>query len=187
MFAMKEIWKDIKGYEGFYKVSTFGRFISCSRDYTNSLGVTVHLNEKLLKPFKHNCGYLSVCLRKDNRSKKFLAHRIVAETFIPNPNGLAQINHKDENKTNNIVFNLEWCDAKYNLDYGTRRHREIIAKGKEVECFSMDGNYIRTFNSLTEAAILTTKKKESVANISACARGVFPSAYGYKWRFKKNE
>lgn len=120
-----EIWKDIEGYEGLYQVSNEGRVKSFWSG-----------KEKILK--QHNCkGYLEVGLyKKEDKQKYKLIHRLVAETFIPNPNNLPQINHKDENKTNNSVDNLEWCSRSYNINYGSRNEKvgkknSISLKGKK--------------------------------------------------------
>lgn len=110
----KEIWKDVVGYEGLYQVSNLGRVKSLFR------------YKKILKQFEDNKGYLRVTLYKNNKSKSIKVHKLVAEAFIPNPNNYDCINHKDENKTNNRVENLEFCSFYYNLMYGTRVQR--IAK-----------------------------------------------------------
>ena len=111
---MKEIWKDIKGYEKLYQVSNLGnvRRIKFINNRTQKDKI------KMLKLIKDKKGYLKINLWKNNKSKMFLVHRIVAETFILNPNNLPQVNHKDENKSNNCVENLEWCSQKYNNNYG---------------------------------------------------------------------
>ena len=113
---MKEIWKDIKGYEKLYQVSNLGnvRRIKFINNRTQKDKI------KMLKLIKDKKGYLKINLWKNNKSKMFLVHRIVAETFILNPNNLPQVNHKDENKSNNCVENLEWCSKKYNNNYGNR-------------------------------------------------------------------
>ena len=102
--VMKEIWKDIKGYEGLYQISNFGNIKSLR---TN----------KLVKAFKNTKGYCQVSLWNNNVKKMFVVHRLVAQEFIPNPNNLLQVNHKDEDKKNNNVDNLEWCSVKYNCNY----------------------------------------------------------------------
>ena len=101
---MSEVWKDIPGYEGKYSISDMGRL-------KNHSGV-------ILKPMKCTNGYLSACLWKENRQKKILIHRIVAEVYIVNDNEYDEVNHKDEDKSNNVVTNLEWCSHKYNMNYG---------------------------------------------------------------------
>ena len=108
----KEYWKPVVGYEGLYEVSNLGRVKSLKFG-----------KERILKPQKDTSGYLCVTLCKNNNQCQFKVHRLVAEAFIPNPNNLPQTNHKDECKTNNIASNLEWCDRKYNVNYGTRTKR----------------------------------------------------------------
>ena len=111
---MKEEWRDIKGYEGRYQVSNLGRVKSLNYRRTN--------REKILNlGYSHN-KYLLVSLGSNPR-KTFRVHRLVAEAFIPNPNNYKEVNHKDEDKTNNHVSNLEWCIHKYNMNYGTRTQR----------------------------------------------------------------
>ena len=107
-----EIWKDVKGYEGLYQVSNLGRI--------KSLGNLQNRKEKLLKINIRN-GYCTTYLYKNNKKKSFLCHRLVAEAFISNPDNLPQVNHKDENKLNNCVENLEWCTAKYNVNYSSAK------------------------------------------------------------------
>ena len=123
-----EIWKDIEGYEGLYQVSNKGRIKSLNR--IDSRGHKV--NEKILSSKPNNKGYLRVHLYKNGKRKPFSVHRLVAIAFIPNPNNLLEVNHKDENKENNTVDNLEWCDRKYNANYGGRNERASVSnKGKK--------------------------------------------------------
>ena len=123
-----EIWKDIEGYEGLYQVSNKGRIKSLNR--IDSRGRKV--NEKILSSKPNNKGYLRVHLYKNGKRKPFSVHRLVAIAFIPNPNNLLEVNHKDENKENNTVDNLEWCDRKYNANYGSRNERASVSnKGKK--------------------------------------------------------
>lgn len=108
-----EEWKDIPDYEGKYQVSNMGR--------VKSLNYARRKQVKVLRPgIEKTRGYLSVTLLKDGKQKTKPVHRLVAIAFIPNPNDLPQVNHKDENKLNNCVDNLEWCNAKYNCNYGHR-------------------------------------------------------------------
>lgn len=121
---MQEIWKDIEGYEGLYQVSNLGRVKSLDK-YINS-GIKnnsyVKRKEKILK-LKFNQGYYEVTLTHNHKRRFCKVHRLVAQAFIPNPNNFPQVNHKDENKLNNCVENIEWCDAKYNCNYGTRNSK----------------------------------------------------------------
>lgn len=110
---MQEVWKDIKGYEGLYQISNTGKVKGLKRN-------------KVLKPILQRSGYYYVDLQRKRR----LVHRLVAEAFIDNPDNLPEVNHKDEDKVNNSVENLEWCDSKYNANYGTRNKR----RGKPIQC-----------------------------------------------------
>jgi len=109
---MKEIWKDIIGFEGIYKISSFGRVLRVD-------------SGRILSTSKcGGCrGYVGVNLSKDGKRYGRLVHRLVAEAFIERPDGLYEVNHKDEDKTNNSVENLEWCDHRYNMNYGTRMNK----------------------------------------------------------------
>ena len=127
---MIEEWRPIEGYEGLYEVSNTGRVRSLDRFIVDSLGHKRFYKGKVLIPVKSNLGYLFVGLYCNEKNKRYLVHRLVAQAFIENPDNLPEINHKDEDKTNNSVENLEWCTAKYNLSYGTRniRRRETAIK-----------------------------------------------------------
>ena len=125
MLLPRQIWKDIKGYEGKYQVNQVGQVRSMNYLRTGKV--------KRLSPGLSSDGYLQVGLYKDGKYYHYLVHRLVAEAFIPNPNNLPQVNHIDENKTNNCVWNLEWCDAKYNSNYGTKIERYSKARrGKQL-------------------------------------------------------
>ena len=115
-----EEWRDIKGYEGLYQVSNEGRIKSLERIANRSDGKVEILKEKIRKLTKDKDGYLCVPLVKELKRKFCKVHRLVAKAFIDNPDNLPEINHKDECKSNNSVENLEWCDRKYNTNYGTR-------------------------------------------------------------------
>lgn len=121
---MEEIYKDIEGYAGLYQVSNMGNVKSLNYNKTK--------RERILKAEKDVGGYLRVALRKQGTQKHYKIHRLVAEAFIPNPNNYKQVNHIDEDKTNNSVDNLEWCSAKYNSSYGTRTHRITKKNSKQV-------------------------------------------------------
>lgn len=114
---MKEIWKDIEGYEGLYQVNNLGR-------------VKRVTTGRVLKGMKDKCGYLTVDLYKNGSKSKKKIHRLVAQAFISNPESKPQVNHIDENKTNNMISNLEWSTAKENTNYGTRNER--LSKTKSI-------------------------------------------------------
>lgn len=112
----KEIWKPVVGYEGLYEVSNFGR--------VKSLNCYNYKEPRIMKLGKRQDGYLSVGLSKNNTQKTRIVHRLVAEAFIPNPNNLEMVNHRDEDRTNNHVENLEWCTRAYNQVYSIKLHPE---------------------------------------------------------------
>lgn len=114
-----EYWKEIPGYEGLYEVSSYGRVRSVDRYVKNGHSSYRLQKGRVLSPGKDKKGYLNVQLR----NKNFKVHRLVAQAFIENSDNLPMVNHKDEDKTNNNVTNLEWCDAKYNNNYGSRKDK----------------------------------------------------------------
>ena len=123
---MIEEWRPIEGYEGLYEVSNTGQVRSLDRyDSMNRF-----LRGRILRLFTDGLGYLRAQLYSNSKRKSFLVHRLVAQAFIPNPDNLPQVNHRDENPSNDNVDNLEWCDGKYNVNYGTRidRIRDIRLK-----------------------------------------------------------
>ena len=169
-----EIWKDIVGYENLYQVSNLGR--------VKSLNYLQKGKEQILKGFKVTSGYLAVNLSKDGKSKTHTIHRLVAKTFIENPDNLPQVNHKDECKTNNRLDNLEWCSSKYNCNYGTRNKRqsEILTNypkfSKQVLCVETGKIY---------PSAMQVKRELGFAggNISAVCRGKGKTAYGFHWKY----
>ena len=120
-----ETWKDVKGYEGFYLVSSFGR-VKRTKHTTNEKG----FEERIKKTGKDKDGYVTVMLYKGKHKKLCKVHRLVAEAFVPNPSALPMVNHKDESKDNNCANNLEWCDCTYNNNYGTRNQR--LSESKKI-------------------------------------------------------
>ena len=123
---MEEIWKPVIGYEGLYEVSNLGRVRSIDRLVKYSNG-QIHLHKgRMLSPgLVHKLGYLQVALCNNGKIKHKMVYRLVAEAFLPNPDNLPQVNHKDENPFNNCVENLEWCTIEYNINYGTRTQKAI--------------------------------------------------------------
>ena len=156
---LNEIWKPIKGYEGLYEVSNFGRIKSIRFG-----------KEKIMKLQLKKNNYLDISLTKDGKTKRFLIHRLVAEAFIPNPDNLPEVNHKDECKTNNNVNNLEWCDRVYNINYGTCIERRSKKRGRSVDVFKND-IFIETITS----ANLCAKKYKTTQSIiyRCCNKGYF--------------
>ena len=180
---MKEVWKDIQGYEGKYQVSNLGNVKSVNYNRTKK--------EHLLGLYSRR-GYLCVVLSKNCICKKFSVHRLVAQAFIENPENLPQVNHIDENKLNNRVDNLEFCDSKYNNSYGTHIQRGLKTKklrncktgGISVLQFTKANKFVNEYSSIHEAERCTGIYK---GNICACCKGRYKSAGGYIWKYKNNE
>ena len=156
-----EHWKEIAGYEGLYEVSDKGRVKSLK-----------YGKEKILKPSNNPRGYLQVCLYKDGNRKQLLVHRLAAEAFIQNPNNLETVNHKDEDKTNNTVGNLEWMTLEDNIIYSQARQVQMFDK--------KTGELLATFPSTREAERVTGIDQSS---ISKCCKGKRKSTGGYIWCF----
>lgn len=155
--------KDIKNYEGIYAITEDGRVWS-------------YKSNKFLRLGYHHSGYLNVRLFKDNVGKSYSVHRLVAEAYISNPNKYPYVNHKDENKTNNSVDNLEWCTAEYNNKYGTRRDRATEKLQKSIYCIELD----KVFSNAYEAAEQLNLKRP---NIWCALSGRSKTAGGYHWRY----
>lgn len=181
-----EQWKTISGYED-YEISNYGRVKSLGNDKTRK--------EKILKPNTNKDGYQLATLFKDCKRKMFQVHRLVAMAFIPNPNNYEQVNHKDEVKTNNHVDNLEWCDRKYNVNYGTRNEKISKAmsgenhpmygkfgkehpKSKQISQLNLNGEVIKNWNSAIDVERTLGYHHQS---ISKCCSGKRKFAHGYKW------
>lgn len=155
--------KDIKNYEGLYAITSCGKVWS-------------YRNQRFLKPETTERGYLRVALCRDGTTKHYKIHRLVAEAYIPNPEGKPQVNHIDEVKTNNYVNNLEWATAKENNNHGTRSERSGKNRQKVVYCVELD----KTFESQGLAALATGIAQPS---ISLACNGRQKTAGGYHWKF----
>ena len=169
---MEELWKDIPQYEGLYQVSNYGRVKS------------VKTGKIKCQSSKPN-GYQFLQLYKNNKPKNEYVHRLVAMAFIPNPDKLPQVNHKDEDKANNFVDNLEWCDNSYNQKYHNKQKRS--AETLKLECKTsiqiikcdMDGNELEYYNSMREA-----ERENGLANgaVSAYFRFNRKQTGGFTWK-----
>ena len=164
-----EVWKDIADYDGLYQISDKGR--------VKSIG---YGKERILKPAKVGSGYLFVNLYKNGEKKQFLVHRLVCQTFIHNPYNLPEVNHRDENKTNNSVENLEWCDRKYNNNYGTHNQRMAEKLSKPVLQFTKDEKFVKEWKSTKD---VERNLGFNHSLISACCLGKYKFGYEYIWKY----
>lgn len=186
---MNEVWRDVVGYEGLYQVSNLGRVKSNGGIW--KVGNTGGFRkERILKSFLSS-GYRRVALTgKDNKLTYIGVHRLVAMAFIPNPENKPQVNHKDENKENNIVSNLEWCTCKENINWGTSlakrafHQRETQSGKKTVYQYDKEYNLIAEYISCHEAARQLGFDKTGIQH---CCNGDFPTYKGYIWRYEKEQ
>ena len=186
-----EVWKDIPDYEGLYQVSNLGRIKSLKRKVHAGRNRIRWQYERILSNNKTNGnGYKVVSLNKNSRGKNKYIHRLVAESFIPNPNNYKYINHKDENKANNKVDNLEWCTAEYNNTYNNKHIRALETRMKKhIGCrkilqLNENEEIIKEYFSISQAS-----KEMKVSNqaISDCLRGIQKHSAGYKWKYADEE
>ena len=179
---MSEQWKPIKGYEGIYEVSDLGRVRSLPRMLTDSKGRRHPVPMKMLKMHDRK-GYDSVTLHDMGRKAIMSVHRLVAMAFIPNPDNLPVVNHRDENPKNNQVSNLEWCDISYNTRYGTgveRAQAKHVYHRKAVEQLTKDGQHVATFKGVKEAARATGADASVIVRV---CKGRNETAGGYRWKY----
>lgn len=176
---MKEIWKDIKGYEGLYQVSNMGNVKSLNYNRTGE--------ERIRKPNVGSNGYLQVELCKNGKYRMLLIHRLVLMTFNPIDNmDKFDVNHRDENKKNNNLDNLEWCNRSYNINYGTRTQR--FAQSKSIPIVQLDpttNKVINVYHSSMEAKRQTEFNQGAIIQ---CCKNKFNrpgnNIYkGYKWQY----
>lgn len=160
--------KDIKGFEGLYAIDEDGNVWSYRKN-------------RYLKPYDDCHGYLKVGFWLDGKRYQKRVHRLVLETFNPVEDmEYLEVNHLDECKTNNNLANLEWCSKLENIRYGTGIKRSAESRGRAVAQFTMDGEFIAEYPSMSEAARQTGA---SVTRISTICRGIGYSAGGYRWRY----
>lgn len=175
---MEEIWKPIPGFEGYYEVSNLGRVKSLDRKILSKKGTVYSKPGRIRKPVSNYVtGYLSVVLCGEKTKKTMSLHRIVALAFLENPHNYECVNHKSEDKHDNRVENLEWCDKAYNNAYGSRK----VASYKPVIGKNVVTGMEFAFPSARIAAMETGANYK---NISACCRGLRSTAGNYEWRFK---
>lgn len=186
---MKEEWRTIKGTDDKYSVSNLGN-VKRNEHYTIVSPTSQHPNgakmfyeEKEVKGYIDKEGYRIVYLQASDKKLTKKVHRLVAEAFIPNPNNLSQVNHKDENRLNNSVQNLEWCDAKYNANHGTRKDKLRKISGIRVAQYDLSGNLIKIWDSISQASqYFGTKTTTSIRRV--CKKEPGRNTYkGFIWRY----
>lgn len=196
----KEIWKDVVGYEGLYKISSLGRVYSMPRFGYDSMGRRKTRAGHVMKiRIGTQTGYPMVNLTKDGASQPKNIHRLIAEAFIPNPNHLPCVNHKDENRSNSILSNLEWCTYKYNNNYGKARDKRakklkeyyethnspnLGHRGSSFDIIKYDlqGNRLETVQGGLPA--LEAREGRSLTSIASCLCHKNKTAYGFVWRYE---
>ena len=191
-----EVWKDIKDYEGLYQINNKGEVKALEKTVWNGQGY-LYFSEKIRKLNPDKDGYLNITLSNKGKVKTFKIHRLVAEAFIPNPNNLPEVNHKDGDKTNNNVDNLEWCTRKENQKHafriglinqnGERNHMygKLGADNpNSIPIYQLNkknGDIIREYDSLASAG---RDLGVNTGKICLVCQGKRNSAYGYKWKYK---
>lgn len=192
---MEEIWKDIPNYEN-YQVSNFGRYKSKERTIKTNNGKEFHYKERILKSHDYD-GYKKVCLSKSGVEKRFFIHNLIASLFLDKnnfklmPNETKdmiklddlQVNHKDENPSNNRVDNLEWCTRLYNCNYGTRKKRiSLNSKSqKKVIQYDLNGQFIKEWMNGHIA-----ENELKIRHINEVCLNKRKTAGGYVWKFKED-
>jgi len=169
----REEWRMVSDYEGLYMVSNLGRIKSLNYKKT---GKEEFLKQKTTKKL----GYKIVTLSKNGNKEFKRVHRLVAQAFIPNPDNLPCINHKDENPSNNRVENLEWCSYKYNNCYGDRLKKSAAKKSIKICQYTKTGEVINVWSSAME---IERQLGFSHENLAKCCKGKIKSAYGFVWKY----
>lgn len=169
-----EMMKKIEGFDRYY-ISKTGQILDIDYDRTKK--------NKLLKQQTTLDGYKFVQLSKNGKIYNKRIHRLVAQAFIPNPNNYPQVNHKDEDKTNNNVDNLEWVTAKYNTNYGTRTQRAVSKRKKKVLAYSLNGDFLFEL----ESASCAEKLGFSQGHITSCCRGKRKKHKNIIWKYAQSQ
>lgn len=164
---MEEFWKDVEGFEGLYQVSNLGQIRSLPRKGSRG-GIMVGS--------KHPKGYRYITFRKDGKQYTLKVHRLVAEAFIPNPDNLPEVNHKNEDKTDNSVENLEWCSTQYNHEYGSRTEKARVSCGKPIRCIETGKEYNGAKWAATELGL-------DPSGITKCLKNPNRTCGGCHWEY----
>lgn len=186
-----EEWREIPGYEGAYEVSNLGRVRSVDRRIPSKNGSFAHRHGREITVYSLRKGYFGVRLSNGHTAKNCSVHRLVANAFLPNPDNLPCVNHKDNDPSNNRVDNLEWCTYKYNNIYGNRIAKMSASRmeneeGKPVLQYTKDGTLIKRYANCY--AVSREWGRNVTAHIHACAshKQNRKTAYGYIWRFEED-
>ena len=177
---MSEEWRDVVGYEGLYQVSSEGRVKSLERKLPHWRGGEQIKKERILKPGADRGGYLRVCLYAGGKQKMFAVHRLVCQAFHDNPDNKPEVNHVNEDKTDNRACNLEWSTRRENNNHGTRNTRAAKALSKPVGQYTRDGELVKIWPSTMEVQRQTGF---SQGHICKAANGKCKQAYGFRWKY----
>ena len=178
-----EEWRDIKGYEGLYQVSNTGKVKSLERTVRIGRGYRT-VTEKIMKPRENNHGYLQLHLCREGKRKLCRIHRLVAQAFLPNPDNLSEVNHKDENKQNNYVENLEWCSHSYNNTYNDKAKKVGKKLSKPVYSINKESGLITYWESAKVAGRILGIDS---SHITKCCKGKMKSIGGFYWHYADSE
>lgn len=179
---LKEIWRDITGYDGIYQVSNLGNVRSIEHIDCRKRN---RIAGRVLKPGKKQNGYLQVVLKDETgKSKNYYVHRLVMKAFVGECPAEYEVNHIDENKSNNTLENLEYVTHRCNINHGTGKFRSAAKKGKPVEQYSTDDEWLAEYASTSEAERITGVWHNNISK--ACKRKV-KTAGGYIWKYKEGK
>jgi len=197
---MREIWKDIQGYEMLYQVSNQGRVRSLDRVVSCKNGKRKNLHGNIIRPQRCSNGYLFVCLSKQGTVRQHRVHRLVAIAFLQRQDDKCEVNHINECKTDNNVSNLEWLSHRDNIVHGTQQQRGVAHRNqrgerngmfgrkgklnphsKRVLQLDLNGNRITSYDSIREAAVATNSNASSITSV---CRGRLIQTNGYKWQYQ---
>lgn len=171
----KEIWKNINFLNNYYQISNKGNIRHIKSKRIN-----------ILKPHKDKNGYLIISLYINKKFQTFKLHRLVAQAFIPNPDNLPQVNHKDGNKLNNCVNNLEWCTCRENINHAVKNgyyaNRDYSKKFKKVYQYNLDGELVKIWNSIIEASTTLGICASTITKVCK-HKDKYKTYKGYIWRY----